>query len=93
MIYQKLLKRVTDSIVVDFCKLYILLGLSDFFSNKKDLYIVGCLVLWIIILVNYVNTCNVIKLCSNAMSDVITNIDYHLHVNVTNVLNLLNYVP
>jgi len=54
---------------------------------------VGCLVLWIIILVNYVNTCNVIKLCSDAMSDVITNIDYHLHVNVTNVLNLLNYVP
>jgi len=67
MIYQELLKRVTDSIVVDFCKLYILLGLSDFFSNIKDLFIVGCLVLWIIILVNYVNTCNVIKLCSDVM--------------------------
>ena len=67
MIYHKLLKRVTDFIDVDFCKLYILLGLSDFFSNKKDLYMVGCLVLWIIILVNYVNTCNIIKLCSDVM--------------------------
>jgi len=67
MIYQELLKRVIDFIVVDFCTLYILLGLSDFFSNIQDLFIVGYLVLWIIILVNYVNTCNVIKLCSDVM--------------------------
>jgi len=31
MIYEELLKRVNDSIVVDFCKLYTLLGLSEFF--------------------------------------------------------------
>jgi len=37
MIYEELLKRVTDSIVVVFCKLYKLLGLSEFFlPNIKD---------------------------------------------------------
>ena len=33
MIHDELLKRVNDSNVVEFCKLYILLGLSEFFTQ------------------------------------------------------------
>jgi len=36
MLYDELLKHVNDSVVVDFCKLYILLGLCEFFlPNTK----------------------------------------------------------
>ena len=36
MLNDELLKHVNDSVVVDFCKLYILLGLCEFFlSNTK----------------------------------------------------------
>jgi len=50
MLYDKLLKHVNDSVVVDFCKLYILLGLCEFFfPTQRVLYIMDCLVLWITI--------------------------------------------
>ena len=38
MLYDELLKHVNDSVVVDFCKLYILLGLCEFFlPNTKGI--------------------------------------------------------
>jgi len=38
MLYDELLKNVNDSVIIDFCKLYILLGLSDFFFAQQKGY-------------------------------------------------------
>ena len=38
MLYDELLKHVNDPVVVDFCKLYILLGLCEFFFVEHKRY-------------------------------------------------------
>jgi len=70
MIHDELLKHVNDSNVVEFCKLHILLGLSEFFyPTLRVLYVLSCFLLLIIILLNCVNRIGV-AWCTNIWSEV-----------------------